>query len=233
MTRASLLVAWILPLVVACGGGDDGGDDGAGGSSAGSPGAGGSSSGGTSSGGGGSSAMAVEVYDPALTKPSYDCRSDANGECISVSGTVNGATLDWHAATAPPVPVLFYSPNRWPIAVSAMENDTTVGYYAQIDIPEGPPGTFHHTMAAGVYDGADVMIANDDAGGSVQGDHFLSGEIAGVIAIDAATGNTILTGTFRGKWSAPADDDCFAGVPSTCAPAEVHGSFRGIHTLDF
>lgn len=189
-------------------------------------------SGGTAAGSGGSGPGSVAtVFDPTLTPPAYDCRTDVESKaCLSVSGTLNGVAFDRHCAMPGSPGLLRRSPDAWPVACFEDPSDK-VGYFFQVSVPVQPPGVFNVTVALGsTYTGADVVAAKDDQGGDFRSDHLIAGALAATIEVDPVTSDHLIVGTFRASWGVP-EVDCDSYFPNDCLPAQVHGNFRVDHYL--
>ena len=180
---------------------------------------------------GGASGAPTNALDPSLPAPSYDCRSDATTKaCVSISGTLAGAALDRHCARDVSPGLLLRNQNAWPVACQE-QADVNQGWFYQIAVPIREAGNFSYEMKSGdPYVGADVVVMNDNTGGDFQATHFQSGAVAGVVEVEAATGNHIITGTFRATYATP-EPLCHTVYANTCAAAQVTGTFRVIHYL--
>jgi len=215
--------------------GESGGSQ-AGGSS-GSPASGGGaggSGGGTAGSGAGGGSGPVDVLDPSLPKPSYDCRTDSTSRtCVSISGKFNGMDLDMHCAD-PSSPMLGdAAPDAW-LTSCRPSGMAGVGYWYQISVPWQMPGSFDLKRTTGQpRAGVDEILALDYSGVDFFTDNFVSGEVAGTVALDAGSGDTILTGTFRGTWSDPGAAHCRGEAVSACYAAQITGTFRSDQIIKF
>jgi hypothetical protein len=182
---------------------------------------------GTTAAGGGPNAK--EVFNPALARPSYDCRTDANiKECVSIAGTVSGRSIDRHCARDLSPFALLGAPDRWLAYCSEMPADGTYAY--RVEIPVQVKGTFDHVLKPGNFDGANVMVTLNSAGGEAISTHLTAGELAGRVDRDPGTMDDVITGTFRATWGMPGAS-CSGGLADKCAPADVHGTFRVDYSL--
>lgn len=252
-SQSCLLLTLLLSLSAgACSDDDSGGEGGqsgsagtsgsaasgsAGSSSAGSSsggasgGSGGSSGGAGSNAGGGGSATVEDVYNPALPRPSRDCKADGSPQCLAISGTLLGSKVDESCVRTSPASVLLGTPPAWPVACQG-DSGPNVGLFYQVSVPAQQPGSFHYKLEdADQFAGADVAITKDDVGGDGKSDHLKVLEMAGTISADAASGGKLVVGTFRATWDTPGQV-CSGGVIGTCGAADVHGSFRFINTKD-
>jgi hypothetical protein len=109
-----------------------------------------------------------------------------------------------------------------------------VGYWYQLSVPWQMPGTFDLTRTNGQsHAGVDEILALDYAGGDFFSDNFVSGEVAGTVELDPSSGDTIVTGTYRGTWTAPATPSCRGDAVSSCYSAQITGSFRSDQIIKF
>jgi hypothetical protein len=194
----------------------------------------GGSGGGTAGNGAGGGSGPVNVLDPSLPKPSYDCRTDTTSRnCVSISGKFNGMDIDMHCAD-PSSPMLGdAAPDAW-LTSCRPSGMPGVGYWYQISVPWQMPGNFDFKrMTAQPRAGVDEILALDYSGVDFFTDNFVSGEIAGTVALDESSGDTILTGTFRGTWSAPSGARCRGEAVSACYAAQITGTFRSDQIVKF
>jgi hypothetical protein len=238
-------------LLAACGGGSEDGGGGAGGAgtaglsavsgssplggtggggSGGQTPAAGNGSGGSRAGGptGGHTGVAgsSSVLDPTIPAPSYDCVADsASKACVAARGTFNGAEVDKHCSRPDAPLLLLRNPDAWPAACDE-RNGTKLGWFFQIAVPVGEPGPFKYEAKAGDdYIGADVVVTSDSYGGDFRASNLLSGAVAGVIEVDAASGEHVAYGTFRADYGPP-DVLCNSSFATECAPGRITGTFR-------
>jgi len=224
------------------GSGGTGGSSGQGGSggtaAGGSGGSGGSSaSGGTSSGGGSGGVSGTsgvggtpdEVLNPDLPAPSFDCRTDLqNKQCVSIRGTINGQAID-RRCVLPNSPLGFIgNPPAW--VTSCEEQADGHSYIYRVDVVVQQAGVFHHVLDLANYTGVEVIAGIDGAGGDARSNSMSRGEVAGSVVRDAQTTDDIISGTFRATWGTP-PVDCNPRYVDTCAPADVHGTFRVDYAL--
>jgi hypothetical protein len=233
MTRTTRVFLLLALAMAGCGGGDDAPDSTPAVGATGNTTGGGSSAGGGASGGfggTGGSPRGGSVLDPTLAPPTYDCVGDAvTRQCVSISGVIAGRSIDRHCARSDSPLTIFGSPYRWLSDCIEQDADGTAFNY-RVEVPVQDAGPFQYTLDPNDYVGADVLVIMNDAGGELQSDHSIGGLMAGLVEVDPATENDIITGTFRAAWGEP-DATCRAGFPDTCASAHVHGNFRVRYSL--
>jgi hypothetical protein len=142
-------------------------------------------------------------------------------------------SIDMHCAL-PDSPMLGgAAPDAW-LTGCRPSGMAGVGYWYQVSVPWQMPGTFDSTRTAGQpHAGVDEILALDRAGVDFFSDNFVSGEIAGTVELDASSGDTIVSGSYRGTWTAPTSPSCRGDAVSTCDAAQITGTFRSDQIIKF
>lgn len=200
-------------------------------------GSGGGVAGGSTAGAGGAASVVVppDDFDPAIPKPSFDCRTselDSSKRCVSIRGTLNGVAVDTHCSSGALVYVTFDDPLAW-VADCLEGPSSEMGRRYQVTVPVQKPGTFSYDLPPGPgapYAGASMTVAVNLVGGSSLGDHYAGGALSGV-AYDGDFGTEVILGSFHGSWKAPTSASCDPGPMGMCAPGEINGTFRIVHAV--
>ncbi|MEO8904657.1 MAG: hypothetical protein ABI488_19785 [Polyangiaceae bacterium] len=200
-------------------------------------GAGTAGSGASTSSNAGSAGSAVVIppdnFNRAVPIPSFDCRTAASSKrCVSIRGTINGATVDTHCLSEAVDNVSFDSPLAW--VADCLEGDSAaMGRRYQVTVPVQKPGPFSYDLLTGAaYAGASMTVQVDLVGGSSVGDHYGGGAISGA-ASDADFGLELIVGSFHGTWNAPGSASCNPHISmGQCGgPSDINGTFKMQHLV--
>lgn len=177
----------------------------------------------TATGGGGGGGFGADVFNPALPRPSGDCRDDAEYKnCASLAGTLDGTAVDARCGSA--TPISFLDSGRWLFGCG-----TGADPHFRVYVAPRRAGHFAEaTVAADSSHPFDVRVSRTDASGkvssaSVLDDNFVRAELAGD-AVKLANDNIVVTGTVHAVWTTPAAT-CRPQGGDRCLEAELNGTF--------
>lgn len=187
----------------------------------------------SNAGSGGSAVVPPDNFNPAIPIPSFDCRTaESSKRCVSIRGTINGATVDTHCSSEAVDNVSFDHPLAW--VADCLEGDSAeMGRRYQVSVPVQKPGPFSYDLATGeAYAGASMTVQVDLVGGSSVADHYAGGAISGA-ASDSDFGLELIVGSFHGSWNAPGSANCNPHISKgQCGgPSGINGTFKMQHLV--